>query len=83
MRDLHAAQDHRIARSEAMHVVAGRDTDVAGRTRALASQHLVGHAQILRRGELPVLLRAFDQGDVEPEPFGDPGVVGELAPALR
>ena len=82
MRDAHAAQDHRIARTEGMHVVARGDADRAGGARRLVPQQLVSHAQILRRGELSVSLSAFDQRHIEAEPFGDAGIVGELAPDI-
>ena len=52
------------------------------RARRSACSSSSAHVEILRRGELAIVLRAFDQGHIEAEPFGDARIVGELARRL-
>src|SRR5687768_14220146 len=62
-----------------MDVVARSDADRAGVPRALWLQQFVSGPKILRRGELAIAFGAFDQGDIEAEPFGNAAIVGEIA----
>ena len=78
MRNEHAAQNHRIARPEGMHVVAGGDADRARRAPAergfsSSSALAMSSAEV----SLRLSFRAFDQGDIETVPFGNAGIVGE------
>ena len=81
MRNADAAQHHRVARTEGMHVVAGGNAHRAGAAPRSSRNSSSALAHVLRRGELAIGFRAFDQRDVEAEPFGDAGIVGELARA--
>ena len=77
VRDADTAQHHRITGTESMHVIARRDPDGAG-AGAFRLHQPVGDTQILGAGQLAIVLGAFDQGDVEAEPFGHARVVGEV-----
>jgi hypothetical protein len=77
MRDAHAAQDHRIAWTERMHVVAGGDALRAERLLRAQPKQLVRARDVFRRRELAVRFGAFDERDVETEPLRDAGVVRE------
>jgi hypothetical protein len=68
-----------IAVPEGMHIVTGAGSDItqrSGETRFLAHE-------ILGSGELHVLNIAFKGRDRQSRPFGDRGVIGEIAAALR
>src|SRR5262249_45767493 len=83
VRNADAAKDHRVARTESMHVVAGSHALRAERSLRPKPQELVGARDLLCRSELAIGFGAFDQDDVEAVPLPDTGVVGEAAAVFR
>ena len=73
---LDAAQPDMIAGNEA-----GARRSHCRCARRRGAGRLVGHGQILRRGQLAVGLAALHQRDGKARPFGDRGVVGQVRAA--
>ena len=68
------AEPDGVAIGEGVHVIAGADPRLARQRRI---QPLLGHGDILRRGELRIAALARNQTDRDPRPFRDAGVVGD------
>src|SRR5262245_3635208 len=83
MRDAHAAQDHRVARTEGMHVVAGSYALRAESAQCPKPHELIGARDVFCRSELAISFRAFDQRDVETVPLSDAGIVCESGAVFR
>ena len=79
VRDAHAAEPDVIARLERMDVEAG----AGPRFHALASQQPLGPGEIVGQGDLEVAVAARGDDDVEPGPFADRGIVGEVLGGRR